>query len=146
MTQKEFEERTKLRLSVEEFQKVHALYMACGDEVNKDEFCRMYLSGDWKALLDDVMEGVARTKETMKIIVEFQKMACEELQKEEEKREEKKMELAKLLIGKAYAYSDTDFHREAVRLIGEREVVFAKIEMGFPLWEEDQEYVNKNLK
>ena len=43
MTQKEFEERTGLKLSACEFETVHSIYMAAGDRMEKDEFCK-----EWK--------------------------------------------------------------------------------------------------
>ncbi|WP_170957586.1 hypothetical protein [Duncaniella freteri] len=36
---------------------------------------------------------------------------------------------------------DTDFRREAVRLIGEREAVRLTMEEGYPLWDEDRAFI-----
>ena len=38
MLKNEFEERTGLSMTEEEFNGVNALYMACGDDIDKDEF------------------------------------------------------------------------------------------------------------
>ena len=46
--------------------------------------------------------------------------------------------LTDFLIGKAHAYDDTDFRKEAVGLVGEMEVVKRTIELGLPLWDEDR--------
>lgn len=46
MLPKEFKERTGLSLSADEYAKVDALYLACGDDIDKDEFCRLYMSFD----------------------------------------------------------------------------------------------------
>ena len=59
---------------------------------------------------------------------------------------DKLSELAEFLIGKACAYDDRDFYNEAIRLIGKKEAVLRKIKMGLPLWEEDIDYINNNLK
>ena len=59
---------------------------------------------------------------------------------------EKDIELAIFLIGKACAYDDTDFYKEAVRLIGQRAVTVHKVRAGLPLWEEDINYIDNNLK
>lgn len=40
MLQREFEERTKVKVSAEEFAKIHDFYMSC--ELDKDEFCKMW--------------------------------------------------------------------------------------------------------
>lgn len=50
-----------------------------------------------------------------------------------------------LLIGKSRAYDDTDFRKMAVRLVGEHNVVLKTVEMNLPLWEEDKEYIKRNL-
>ena len=42
MTQKEFEERTKISTTAGEFEQVHDIYMACGDNMDKDEFCSLW--------------------------------------------------------------------------------------------------------
>lgn len=55
-------------------------------------------------------------------------------------------ELAEFLIGKASAYNDTDFYSAAVKLIGQKQVTLCKIKMGLPLWSEDMQYINDNLK
>lgn len=47
-------------------------------------------------------------------------------------------DLTDFLIGKAHAYDDTDFRKEAVGLVGEMEVVKRIIELGLPLWDEDR--------
>ena len=64
------------------------------------------------------------------------------------KRETKRKhaELAEILIGKACAYQDTDLYREAVRLIGQREVTLTKLRMDLPLWDEDKQYIEDTLK
>ena len=56
------------------------------------------------------------------------------------------IELAEFLLGKACVYQDTDLYNEAVKLIGIKEVIIKKTRLGLPLWEEDLEYITKNLK
>ena len=70
----------------------------------------------------------------------------EERNNELEDCHNKNIELAEFLIGKACAYEDKDFYNEAVRLIGQKEVALYKIRMYLPLWEEDINYINNNLK
>ena len=50
-------------------------------------------------------------------------------------------DLADFLIGKAHAYDDTDFRNQAVKLVGEVEVVKRTIELGLPLWDEDRKCI-----
>lgn len=58
-----------------------------------------------------------------------------------ESMRQRNSDLADFLIGKAHAYDDTDFRKEAVRLAGEVEVVKRTIELGLPLWDEDRKVV-----
>ena len=55
-------------------------------------------------------------------------------------------EMAEFLIGKACAYEDTDFYRQAIKLVGQQKVTRMKLEMDLPLWDEDKEYIKENLK
>ena len=55
-------------------------------------------------------------------------------------------ELAGFLLGKACAYEDTDFYKEAVRLIGQREVTLMKLNMDLPLWDEDKRFIVSMLE
>jgi len=54
--------------------------------------------------------------------------------------------VAEFLIGKACAYEDTDFYKQAVKLVGQKKVTRMKLEMDLPLWKEDKEYIKENLK
>lgn len=45
------------------------------------------------------------------------------------------------LLGKSRAYNDTDFRNEAIKLVGEKEVVMRTIYLNLPLWNEDKEYI-----
>lgn len=58
-----------------------------------------------------------------------------------ESMRQRNSDLTDFLIGKAHAYDDTDFRKEAVRLAGEVEVVKRTIELGLPLWDEDRKVV-----
>lgn len=140
MLQEEFEERTGLEMTESEFAQVHAIYMACGDNIDKDMFCKYYLN------LDGRMELLRMVTDEKTISDNAYDMAMKELTKEREQAKSQQYELAEFLVGKACAYSDTDFQKAAVRLIGLKEVVLMKLRMGLPLWEEEQVYIKENLK
>lgn len=42
--------------------------------------------------------------------------------------------------------SNPNLYREAVRLIGQREVTLMKLRMDLPLWDEDKQYIEDTLK
>ena len=126
MTQKEFEDRTSLKPTPEDFNYIHALYM--NTAMNKDEFCKDFKKYGMSSIM----------KEVHAVAVNF-KLRLEEKNNETS-------DLVDFLIGKACTYEDTDFYREAVKIVGQREVTLRKIKMALPLWEEDMDYINMNLK
>lgn len=126
MTPKEFMERTGVAPTSEEFDYIHAVYM--NTSMDKDEFCKDFKKHGGSCVLRDVH---ARA-------VNFKLQAAEQQAVIEE--------MAEFLIGKACAYEDTDFYRQAIKLVGQQKVTRMKLEMDLPLWDEDKEYIKENLK
>lgn len=135
----EFQKRTGLKLESAEFEKVHDIYVACGEGENKDEFCKLWKENNFRALLDVV--SCER-----KISEGAYKLAMKKIKEMEAEKEAANWELAELLLGKAAAHQDSDLRREAVKLIGERNAVLTMVRLGLPLQREDMEYINNNLK
>lgn len=131
MTQKEFEERTHISLTADDFATVHDIYMACGDGMDKDEFCALWKGKKFGELLN-------RVTDEKKITEQAYDMAMTKIKQMQDQQMTRNMELAEFLLGKACAYEDTDFYREAVKLIGQREVTRMKLQMGLPLWDDDR--------
>lgn len=129
MTQKEFEDLTGLKVETEEYAAIESMYMLAG-EMDKAEFCKR-----WRQTGKNPLTQVLA--ETAQILQ--RKLG----KREQELREMKEREVdhARFLLGKAHAYDDPDFRREAIRLIGEREVVRLALEEGYPLWEEDRRFI-----
>lgn len=129
MTQKEFEERTGLKTDAEEYAAIERMYMAAGD-MDKDEFCKRWRQTGKNPLT----VSLAATANVLTVQLQKRNQELTDLK-------EKNIEHAKFLLGKAHAYEDPDFRREAVRLIGERDVVRLTMEEGYPLWDEDRKYI-----
>lgn len=121
MTQKEFEERTGIKPTEEEFDYIHAVYL--NTSMDKDEFCKDFKKHGDSRIIRDVHVRVLNYE-----------MKCE-------RQKNAINELADFLIGKAHAYDDTDFRNQAVKLFGEMDVVKRTIELGLPLWDEDRKVV-----
>lgn len=121
MTQKEFEERTGIVPTAEEFDYIHAVYL--NTSMDKDAFCKEYKKHGESRIIRDVHIRVLNYE-----------MKCE-------RQKNAINELADFLIGKAHAYDDTDFRNQAVKLVGEMDVVKRTIELGLPLWDEDRKVV-----
>lgn len=139
MTQKEFEERTGMMLDAKEFGRVHDIYMACGDDVDKNDFCTLWKGEEFEELLNMVAYEKNITEEAYG-------MAMKKIQNLQEQQTTGKYEMAEFLVGKACAYEDTDFHREAVRLVGQAAVTFMKLRMDLPLWDEDKRFLLKHFE
>lgn len=141
MTQKEFEDRTRKLITAEDYHLVENLYMAAGN-MGKDEFCKemramcAYDAANDHIELRQCLKEVGKRVGGMDAELSF-------LRKTVSKERE---DIAEFLIGKACAYNDTDFYSAAVKLIGQKQVTLCKIKMGLPLWSEDMQYINDNLK
>ena len=141
MTQKEFEDRARRLITAEDYHLVESLYMAAGN-MGKDEFCKemramcAYDGANDHIELRQCLKEIGRRVGGMDAELNFLRKA---INKERE-------ELAELLIGKASAYNDTDFYSAVVKLIGQKQVTLCKIRMELPLWSEDMQYINDNLK
>ncbi|MEQ2501386.1 MULTISPECIES: hypothetical protein [Bacteroidales] len=141
MNRKEFEERTRRLITDEDYRLVENLYLAAGN-MDKDEFCdEMRRMCAYDAANDHI-----ELRECLKEIGRRVGAKDAELSFLKRRVESEKMELAEFLVGKACAYEDSDFYRQAVVLVGQREVTRMKLEMDLPLWNEDKEYIKENLK
>lgn len=121
MTQKEFEERTGIVPTVEDFDYIHGVYM--NTSMDKDAFCKEYKKHGDSRIIREVYIRVANYEIRQK------------------RQNGVVNELADFLIGKAHTYDDTDFRNQAVKLVGETDVVKRTIELGLPLWDEDRKHI-----
>lgn len=141
MTQNEFEELTRRLITAEDYRLVENLYLAAGN-MDKNEFCK-----EMRAMCAyDAANDHIELRQCLKEI--GRKVGAQDAELGFLKRttREKQRELAEFLIGKACAYEDSDFHREAVKLIGQREVTLMKLRMDLPLWDEDKKYLASVLE
>lgn len=131
MTQKEFEERTKRTVKAEDYLIIEQLYMATN--MDKDEFCK-----EFKEMNDSIRP---RIRQSLREIANRLGMVEAKNATLEISMRKRNGDLADFLIGKAHAYDDTDFRNQAVKLVGEVEVVKRTIELGLPLWDEDRKCI-----
>ncbi|MBQ6694447.1 MAG: hypothetical protein IJ342_07070 [Muribaculaceae bacterium] len=134
MTQQEFQDLTGRKVTAEEFCSIEKMYYAVPN-MDKHEFCKRWLQTGNNPL----------TIELAKQTILLNGM-LEERNNEAEDCHSKMEELAWFLIGKACAYEDIDFYKEAIRIVGLKTAIMHKIKMGYPLWKEDKEYIRENLK
>lgn len=114
MTQKEFEERTGLKMTDQEFnEEVNPIYM--DTDIDKDMFCEL-----WKKHPSALMEIKKQTKLVRMLIEERKKMTD-------------------FLIDEAHKMSSPDARSMAISLLGQREYLKISIAKGYNLWEVDKE-------
>lgn len=133
MTQQEFEDRTGKVVTSEEYERIEAMYMAAGN-MDKDQFCAEYKKYGASALVAEYYRRITVLSGML-----------EERNSELDDARQKRTSFAEFLLGKAAAYGDTDFYREAVKLIGRKAAVLYKVKSGLPLWEEDMKYLEEVL-
>lgn len=141
MLKNEFEERTKLSMTEDEFNGVNALYMACGDDIDKDQFCELYMTMDGRLeLMHKIERGYQRLKKS-----NFENAAnlsvCREIISEAANAmlEISSMKECMVPIRK-------ELENRAWWLVGTKEVVKRKVKRGIPLSPNEIEYIIENLK
>lgn len=141
MTQKEFEELTGRVVKPEDYSVIESLYMAAGD-MDKKEFCK-----EIKAMCayDGANDEIEIRQCLREISKHVERIEAKNRRWGRELRTHNE-ELAEFLIGKAHAYNDTDLRKEAVKLVGQSVVVKMTMNMGLPLWEEDEKLIRSVLE
>lgn len=141
MLKKEFEELTGLSMTEEEFNGVNALYMACGDDTDNGEFCKLYM--DFEGRLE-LMHRIEREHQRMKDELEEHKLLLKEA-------DEIRGDVATGVL-EISSMSDCDasirkeLERIAFWLVGTKEVIKRKVKRSILLSPSEIEYVIENLK
>lgn len=113
MTQKEFEERTGLKLKADDYTEVEEIYM--NTDLDKDVFCKLWI--DNPTALKEIERKTVLVRQLF----------------EERKRFEN------LLIDQAEKWSASDLREKAIEMIGAKEYLKRKLSKGYNLWESDKE-------
>lgn len=137
MLQKEFEERVGVKVEPAEYKEIEKIYMECGS-MDKDQFCDCWKHKNFYPILEEVM--IEKTKSDAAY-----DMAIKQYNEYDKYVEEQKLKQAIFLLKKAEQYEDRELRRQAIDLIGERNVVVKKLELDMQIWEEDREYILNNL-
>ena len=139
MTQKEFEDRTKLSVTADEFDAIDDMYMACGDNIDKDKFCSLYMTKDGRLTL------MAEMAKQRKKADEALRVAKNEVRQAEEDMLKFQSGLADWLTEQAEKWAATDLRDKAIQILGAREYLRRKIKRGYNLWEVDKELLTELL-
>lgn len=150
MLKKEFEARTNLSMTVEEFNGVNALYMACGDGIDKDKFCKLYVTMDGRL---ELLHRIEREHQRVKEALFDKEMLHQEAMEIISDAADAVLEIGKdLLDGQTVEHTDREvfaarqLEKKAWWLVGKKEVIKRKAKMGMSFSEEEIDYINDNLK
>ena len=135
MTQKEFEERTGLKLSACEFESVHSIYMAAGDGMDKDTFCKEWKRHGESKLLAAIWRAYNRQLD----VVAGKTLVIDSLQNEKD-------DLTDFLLERAQKFGDVELLHKAISMVGHAAVIRMKLDADMPLWALDRAYIKENLK
>jgi len=133
MTRKEFEERTGLQVSAEEFSEVNNIYMAV-DEMDKDTFCKEWKQHGESKLLAKLW-NTANREHNMGM---EKKEECDKLYRE-------RWDLVDFLLERAQKFGDEELLIKAIDMVGHANVIHRKLTLEMPLWECDRKYITHNL-
>ena len=139
MTQQEFETRTGLTVTTNEYTYIERVYMA--SNLQKDEFCKEWkknrsLAGS-NLVCDLVMEIEALRGSYESLLKEYTR-ACDGFTQENSN-------MADFLILQAENCSASDLREKAIKMVGIKEYLRRRIDFGFILWEEDKKALNEIL-
>lgn len=117
-------------MTAQEYVEVENTYMAIGDDIDKDKFCKIWLD---KKKLASIMTSRA---------IEYKR------QKEQAQKREKDVrdDIVGFLLEQGQDFDDEVMIRKAVELVGHAEVIRRKLERGYELCESDKNYIKMNLK
>ena len=120
MTQKEFEERTGLKLTADNYTEVETCYM--NTDLDKDAFCKLWMKNP--AALKEIEQKTVLVREL------YEERKC----------------LANFLIEQAEKWSASDLREKAIAMIGEKEYLKRKIAKGYNLWDADKKLLDEILR
>ena len=125
MTQQEFETRIGNAVCAEDFEKANRAYMACGDAMDKDTFCKI-----WKTEIHGNFQLVSILTAQVEKFAQCMSRALEGQDN-----------LARLAADKAYDHDDDELRRAAIEYLGKREYLKHILSQGADLSSDDRDLV-----
>lgn len=132
MTKQEFEERTGMNVSTEEYDRIENIYLAAG-EMDKDEFCREFRAHGHSPLVSALFETCRNLEEQRLEQVDETKALRRRI-----------ADCAKELIRRSAYLDEPSLYKLAVGLVGRKEAILARLEQGYGIDVDDLAYL-KNL-
>ena len=131
MLRSEFEERTGLKVTTDEYNEIDIAYM--GSSLEKDDFCKM-----WKTMNDVARQQMIymakELNEKDKALFTMTKFCKDE-----------KTRLGEFLADEAQKYSSEDARAMAIKEIGFKSYIAYKVSKGYPMWDIDLKDIVEHL-
>ena len=142
MLQKEFEERIGRSVTQEEFVEANAMYMAAGDGMDKDVFCR-----EWRAIGDHpLVKGLFETAYNLNQALQEHKLMLNECREMLSDAADAMLEICNgILDGKTVEHTTQELTKKAWWLVGQKEVTKRRVQNGYQLDDKDRETIINNL-
>lgn len=128
MLQQEFEERTKMQVTPEEYHEIEKMYNEASENIDKDTFCKDWMKHRDSLLLKDIFTQLQNRN------------GCIKRMSEERER------LVDVMLSKADEYEDCCLLTQVVGMIGMAETIKRKIQKEYALTHDELEYIKANLK
>lgn len=141
MLQNEFEERTKLSITADEFNGINALYMACGDDIDKDVFCKLYMSFDGRL---DLLHRIEREHQRIKDALDEENLLHREATEIVSDAADAMLEISSM--ENCCSHIRKELEKTAWWLVGTVEVIKRKVKRGIALTPNEVSYIEENLK
>lgn len=125
MTREEYNNRTTANVTEDEFSLINRVYMAAGDNIDKDQFCKDFKNSGLTPTIAALTERVENSKATI-----------EDLARTIHK-------LAIFIAKQAEETSSATLRKKAIQMLGEREYITWKIESGKNLWQLDLDLIKR---
>ena len=123
MLHSEFEERTGLKVTADEYNEIDIAYMA--STLEKDDFCKM-----WKTMNDVARQQMIYMAKELNLQI---KANCEALKRQQEDR----IKMGEFLADEAQKYSSEDARAMAINELGFKEYIAYKVRKGYAMWDID---------
>lgn len=131
MLQSEFEERTGLKVTADEYKSIDSAYMA--SSLQKDAFCEM-----WKSMNDVARQQMIYMANELNLRT---KSNCEALKRQQEDR----IKMGEFLADEAQKYSSEDARAMAIKEIGFKSYIAYKVRKGYAMWDIDLKDIVEHL-
>lgn len=125
MTREEYNNRTNADVTEDEFSFINRVYMAAGDSIDKDQFCKDIKTSGINPTIASLTEHVESAEAQ---IVEFKQTL---------------RRLAIFIAKQAEETSSTALRKKAIQMMGAKEYITWKMDNGKNLWQLDLELIKE---